>query len=71
MIQIRLAKFIGLSVALVLVALAAGESTQIGLAQASKTLTVCASGCDFAKIQAAIDTASAGDTIQKLLTYQL
>lgn len=29
---------------------------------AQKTITVCAEGCDFAKIQAAIDAASAGDT---------
>jgi parallel beta-helix repeat protein len=63
MYQNRLGKLIGLSVALVLMALAAGSSTQIGLAQGGKTLTVCASGCDFAKIQPAIDAASAGATI--------
>jgi parallel beta-helix repeat protein len=37
---------------------------QIGLAQAGKTITVCASGCDFTRIQAAIDAAPNGGTIQ-------
>ncbi len=31
---------------------------------AQKTITVCTSGCDFAKIQEAIDAAAAGDTIE-------
>jgi parallel beta-helix repeat protein len=44
---------------------------QIGLAQAGKTITVCASGCDFSKIQAAIDTVPGGSTIQvQTGTYQ-
>ena len=62
--QRRIFKLFGLGVALAVIALAAGHSGQIGLAQGGKTITVCASGCDFAKIQAAIDSASAGDTIQ-------
>jgi parallel beta-helix repeat protein len=36
---------------------------QIGLAQGGKTITVCATGCDFSKIQAAIDAAPTGATI--------
>lgn len=67
----RLAKLFGLSVALALVALAAGESTQIGLAQGGKTITVCASGCDFSKIQQAVDAAAGGTTIEvQAGTYQ-
>ena len=38
---------------------------------AQKTITVCASGCDFAKIQLAIDAAAGSDTIQvQAGTYQ-
>ena len=52
-------KFFVVGAALVLLALAAGSS---GLAQ--KTITVCASGCSFSKIQEAINAAAEGDTIQ-------
>jgi len=55
----------GLVAALALTVLAGGEGTpEIGLAQAGKTLSVCSSGCNFDKIQAAIDAAAAGDTIE-------
>ncbi|MCX8104192.1 MAG: hypothetical protein N3E42_07230, partial [Candidatus Bipolaricaulota bacterium] len=57
--MMRAAKLIGLSAALGLLALAVGNS---GLAQ--KTLTVCASGCSFTRIQDAINAAGEGDTIQ-------
>jgi parallel beta-helix repeat protein len=63
--MLRLAKLIGLGTALALITLAAGNSGQVGLAQAGTTVTVCASGCDFSKIQAAIDAVqTAGSTIQ-------
>jgi parallel beta-helix repeat protein len=62
-------RLIGLGAALVFLAatfivVTSTSSAQVGLAQAGKPITVCASGCDFAKIQAAIDAASAGATIQ-------
>ena len=64
-------KLFGLVVALALVVLAAGHNGQVGLAQTGKTLTVCASSCDFDKIQAAIDSAQSGDSIfVKSGTYQ-
>ncbi|OGF53393.1 MAG: hypothetical protein A2Z21_07015 [Candidatus Fraserbacteria bacterium RBG_16_55_9] len=62
--HVRLVKLFGLSMALALIAWAAGESTQTGLAQGGTTVTVCATGCNFATIQAAIDAASGGTTVQ-------
>ncbi|MGQ9602178.1 MAG: right-handed parallel beta-helix repeat-containing protein, partial [Candidatus Bipolaricaulia bacterium] len=60
----RILKLFGLGAALV--ALAAGS---IGTAQ--KVITVCSSGCDFTSIQAAINSAPEGSTIQvKAGTYQ-
>lgn len=50
---------------LVLVALLAGSALSLFQAPVARadTLTVCASGCDHTSIQAAIDAATAGDTI--------
>ena len=71
MIFRKLLKYCGVGIALGLMACATGQIAQIGLAQMGKTLTVCADGCDFTKIQAAIDAAAAGDTIHvKAGTYQ-
>jgi parallel beta-helix repeat protein len=62
-------RLIGLGAALIsLAAILFGwfslNNGQIGLAQAGKPITVCASGCDFTKIQAAIDSAQNGSAIQ-------
>ena len=54
---------VGLAGILSLAVLAVG-GLGVGLTQVGNRLTVCASGCDFATIQAAVNTASAGDTIQ-------
>jgi parallel beta-helix repeat protein len=57
-------KLFGVGAALVLVTLAAGGTAQ-------KVITVCPSGCDFTSIQAAIQAAPDGSTIQvKAGTYQ-
>ncbi len=62
-------RFIGLGAPLIILAAVffgwfSLNNGQIGLAQSGKTITVCASGCDFSKIQAAIDAAQNGSTIQ-------
>ncbi|MFV9677836.1 MAG: hypothetical protein ACNYVW_09330, partial [Methanosarcinales archaeon] len=36
----------------------------VGIGCASATITVCHSGCDYASIQAAVDAADSGDTIE-------
>lgn len=56
-------KLFGLGAALVVLALAAGDRAHLGVAQVSKTITVCSSGCQFVQIQDAIDAAQPGDTI--------
>jgi parallel beta-helix repeat protein len=48
--------------ALALLVLGLGLGTPVGLAQ--RTITVCPQGCQYAKIQEAINAASEGDTIQ-------
>ncbi len=70
-------RFIGLGAVLVILAAVffgwfSLNNGQVGLAQAGKPITVCASGCDFSKIQAAIDAVqTAGSTIQvQAGTYQ-
>ncbi len=51
--------FASFCAALILIFIAAGSP----VVQAAATHTVCSSGCDFTTIQAAIDAASSGDTI--------
>lgn len=52
-------KLFGLGMALLVIAVVPGL-----LGAAQKTITVCPSGCQFAKIQDAISAAAAGDTIE-------
>ena len=53
-------RFVGLAAVFVL---ALGFLLVIPATSRAASLTVCASGCDHTTIQAAIDAASAGDTI--------
>jgi len=59
----RLCGFVFCLVAAI-VARLAGSFRTAGAAPLADVLTVCASGCDYASIQAAIDDASPGDVIQ-------
>jgi parallel beta-helix repeat protein len=58
----RTPRLLGLGVALALLIPAAGYGG--GAGSTRQTLTVCAQGCDFASIQAALDAADPGDTIE-------
>jgi parallel beta-helix repeat protein len=62
----RSLKFFGLGMALISVVLMPGS-----LGAAQKTITVCSSGCDYTRIQQAIDAAQPGDTIQIQAGYYL
>ena len=49
---------------LTIIALAASGLFTIDTTTSAETITVCASGCDFADVQAAIDSAEDGDVIE-------